>query len=436
MKNKVITFLFGRFQQAVNTFLFCVLLKCSGFAEDTLVRYNPHYQQNIDQVCKIPCLVALWDFTKRESEHDKRFAAHVPKGAHTDYPLDVANYVKDYWGKGRDATYADFPLIMSGPFGQAIQIKNEKDHDFRPFLFIPRARLHDTPLDIKGANKSVSIVVWAIRESGNHALAGIWHEGTDLKQKQSEGIKKVERGQRQYALFAGLEKHGSACGHVSENGGGSFAHKYAWHKCYSIDISPLVPSSSTIEILDNSWECFAMTFDSNKQEITAWLNGKSGDVWQEDVKTKAPPIYRAWLQGKIGITPGVSGTKDHSFPTDQYYNPPEDNPVSVKIISQSEHERVELQEFQFTRLKVIYHKNEKGDFTIFSKDLTEVRLNPWWFPHSIYSPTPSEGGPFSIGRVIHSGRGVGFTGWIGGVAVFEKALTSEELKKLSDLNFH
>ena len=42
----------------------------------------------------------------------------------------------------------------------------------RPFLFVPRARLHDSPLDIKGAGKSVTVVVWAIRESGNHALAG------------------------------------------------------------------------------------------------------------------------------------------------------------------------------------------------------------------------------------------------------------------------
>jgi hypothetical protein len=62
--------------------------------------------------------------------------------------------------------------------------------DFRPFLFVPRARLHDSPLDIKGAGKSVSVVVWAIRESGNHALAGIWHEGTDLKQKETPSARK------------------------------------------------------------------------------------------------------------------------------------------------------------------------------------------------------------------------------------------------------
>jgi hypothetical protein len=120
------------------------------------------------------------------------------------------------------------------------------------------------------------VVVWAIRESGNHALAGIWHEGTDLKEKSTATIAKVERGQRQYALFAGLNKQGSACGHVSENGASSFLNKYALHKCNSADLSPEVPADSPAEVLDRSWQCFAMTFDHENDELTGWLNGVSG----------------------------------------------------------------------------------------------------------------------------------------------------------------
>ncbi len=56
-----------------------------------------------------------------------------------------------YWGQGRAATYADFPLLGRGPFGQAIRIRKEEEATFRPFLFVPRARLHDSPVDIKGA---------------------------------------------------------------------------------------------------------------------------------------------------------------------------------------------------------------------------------------------------------------------------------------------
>jgi hypothetical protein len=135
--------------------------------------------------------VAFWDFVQREPDGQQRFTAHVPPGATNEFPLDAGNYIKDFWGAGREATYADFPQLGRGPFGNAIRIVKETDTNFRPFLFVPRARLHDSPLDIKGAGKSVTVVVWAIRESGNHALAGIWHEGTDLKQKETSSVRKV-----------------------------------------------------------------------------------------------------------------------------------------------------------------------------------------------------------------------------------------------------
>ena len=135
-------------------------------------------------VMNTPGSVAFWDFVKREPDGAHRFTAHVPAGATNDFALDAGNYVKDYWGEGRAATYADFPLLGRGPFGDAIRIRKEEDQTFRPFLFVPRARLQDSPIDIKGVGKSVTLVVWAIRESGHHALAGIWHEGTDLKLKE------------------------------------------------------------------------------------------------------------------------------------------------------------------------------------------------------------------------------------------------------------
>lgn len=68
-------------------------------------------------------------------------------------------------------------------------------------------------------------------------------------------------------------------------------------------------------------------------------------------------------------------------------------------------------------------------------DLVALRLNPWWYPHDLYTPAnDGTGGPFTIGRVIHSSRGVGFTGWIGGVTVFNRALNARELGKLTALH--
>lgn len=400
-------------------------LECSSAQEPNGPRANTAV------VVDTPGLVAFWDFVEREPDGMHRFVAHVPTGANNNYPLDAANYINQYWGVGRAATYADFPQLGRGPFGNAIRIIKETDPDFRPFLFVPRSRLHDSPLDIKGSGNSVSVVVWAIRESGNHALAGIWHEGTDLKQNETASIAKVERGQRQYALFAGLNKQGSACGHVSENGASSFLNKYALHKCNSLPQSPEVPSDSPREVLAGSWQCFAMTFDHQRDELTGWLNAVSGDRWLDNPKSDKliSSAYNAYMQGHFARQPGKQPGEDESFPKDQYYNPPEDKPLSVKVVSESNGRRVELREHRYTKVEVTLQDSKEV-----SRDLVALRLNPWWYPHDLYTPKDANsGGPFTIGRVIHSSRSVGFTGWIGGVAVFNRALSAHELQKLAAL---
>ena len=76
-------------------------------------------------------------------------------------------------GGGPAATYADFPLMGRGPFGEAIRIRAEENPDFRPFLYVPRSRLHDSPLDIKGAGNSVTVVVWAAGVKGPDMLKSL-----------------------------------------------------------------------------------------------------------------------------------------------------------------------------------------------------------------------------------------------------------------------
>ena len=400
-----------------------------GLACWPLLRADP-YADRVATVTSVPGLVAFWDFTKREAP-GARFTAHVPAGAKHDYALDAGNYVRDLWGQGPAASYADFPLLGSGPFGQALRIKAEANPDFRPLLFVPRARLHDTPLDIKGAGRAVTVVVWAIRESGNHALAGIWHEGTDLKEKSTETIAKVERGQRQYALFAGLNKEGAACGHVSENGASSFLNKYALHKCNSAEVAPKVPADADPVTLAKSWRTFAMTFDSRTRELTGWLDGASGDRWLENPQQDRLLAFaaNAWLQGRLARIPGLQEGEDPKFPADQYYNPPEATPVKVTPLGTQGTRRSELREYGYTKVKVTLIDGREVD-----RELVALRLNPWWFPHDLYTPkADGTGGPFTIGRVIHSSRSVGFTGWIGGVAVFDRALTATELARLHTL---
>jgi len=392
------------------------------------------YALRVGIVTSIPGCVAFWDFVRREAGPPHRWCAYVPATSPTDYPLEVMNYVREYWGQGREATWADIPQLGRGPFGNAIRIRREEDPWFRPMLFVPRERLHDTPLDIKGMDRGVSVVVWAIRESGNHALAGIWHEGTDLKQPSTETIQKVVRGQRQYALFAGLNVEGSACGHVSENGGSSFRNRYALHKCNSAGVSPAVPADSPPEVLDASWQCFAMTFDPRREELTGWLNGEAGDRWLGNPANDRllPSVVEAWRQGHLHREPGLQPGENPDYPPDQFYNPPEDVPVCAQVLEESAERRVELLEYRYTRVKATFVREGNG-WRRADRQMVALRLNPWWYPHSIWAPPPGLGGPFTIGRVIHSSRGVGCTGWIGGVAVFDRPLTPEELRRLADL---
>ena len=49
------------------------------------------------------------------------------------------------------------------------------------------------------------------------------------------------------------------------------------------------------------------------------------------------------------------------------------------------------------------------------------------------SMTTEQGGPFTIGRVIHSNRQPTLSACIGGVAVFDRALSDDEMKRLATI---
>ena len=176
-----------------------------------------------------------------------------------------------------------------------------------------------------------------------------------------------------------------------------------------------------------------MTYNHQTHELTGWLNGQDTGRWPESVQKAIPVIHNAWVQGHLHREPGLQPGEDPNFPTDQFYNPPEDKPISVKVLRETADERVELQEFRYTRVKVTQRKAADRTWTTTARDLADVRLNPWWYPHnSLYTPAnDGSGGPFTIGRVIRSSRNVGFTGWIGGVPVFYRALSAEEITRLS-----
>ncbi|MGC4048521.1 MAG: hypothetical protein QM757_02260 [Paludibaculum sp.] len=386
-------------------------------------------RKRVQQVTSTPGFVALWDFVEKDAEG--RFKAHQPPGATADFHLDAINYVHDYWHQGRPATYADFPLLGRGPFGQAIQIRQETDPDFRPCLILPRDRLHDTALDVKGPNRSVSMLVWLIRESGAHALAGIWHEGTDL----GNGAARVERGKRQYALFAGLAANaGAPAVHVSENGRNSFNDRYARNLAVTPEIMPAVPSDAPAQVLDQSWQLAGFTFDNRRNEVTAYLNGKATEYWIDNPQKH--PFFqwpaKGWQQAQLHRQPGQQEGEDPSYPADQYYEPPETKPLRREVEKSEPTLRQELQTFRYTKVRVTLRREGKDPWRIVQRELVALKANPFWFGQDLYNPrTKEEGGPFTIGRVIHTSKSVGFTGYIGGVAIFNRPLTPQQMQRLA-----
>lgn len=388
--------------------------------------------RRLRDVQRVPGFVALWDFVKRSP--DGRFDAHKTNGESHDLRLDAMNYVRDFWKAGRAATYEDFPLLGRGPFGQAIRIRNESDRDFRPLLLVPRDRLHDSRIDVKGPGRSVSMVVWVIRESGGHALAGIWHEGTDL-QGNGPAVQRVEKGKRQYALFTGLAANpGASAAHVSENGSRSFGDRYARNLSTTPERIPEAASDSPAEVLDAAWTVVAMSFDNQRNVVTSYLNGVATDFWIEN-PSKHPFFQwpaRGWLQAQLSRIPGAQEGEDPAFPRDQYYEPPERKPRKRTLLSEEGGQRVELHEFEFTKVHVTLRKDARGRFAPLQRDLVALRANPFWFAHDLFAPaTPGDGGPFTIGRVIHTSRSVGTTGYIGGVAVFDRALSSRDMQRIA-----
>ena len=397
---------------------------------------NAEYRGRVAQVTQTRGFVVLWDFVKRDAGTG-RFDAYKAKGGTADFRLDALNYVRDYWGEGRPATYADIPLLGRGPFGQAIEIRAETDPAFRPCLIVPRNRLHDSGLDVKGPGRSVSMVAWVVRRTGNHAIAGIWHEGTDLAEA-GKVASRVEKGMRQYALFAGLgANEGASAVHVSDNGAKSFGDKYARNLAVTPEKLKTAPANPSAADIDSAWSVMAFVFDNPRNTVTAYLDGRATEYWIDNPQRHGFFKWPAngWLQAELRRAPGLQEGEDPSFPEAQFYTPPETKVLKREVIERSAARRVELLTYEFTKVRVTMDK-DGSQWRQTRRELVALKVNPFWFGHDLYAPASiQDGGPFTIGRVIHSGRTVGFTGWIGGVAVFGSALSAKEIWRLSRIGF-
>jgi hypothetical protein len=230
----------------------------------------------------------------------------------------------------------------------------------------------------------------------------------------------VERGKRQYALFAGLAaNNGAAAVHVSENGAKSFGDRYARNLAV------------TAEPIPAGWSAVGFTFDNDRNIATAYLNGKANEYWISNPEKH--PFFqwpaKGWIQAQLHRMPRLQNGEDPAFPLDQFYTPPEGKPRRRSLIERTAAVRVELHEFAFTKVRVTLQGK-----IVLSRELVALKANPYWVGHDLYAPaTSQDGGPFTIGRVIHTSRSNGITGWIGGVAVFGRALSPRDMRRLASI---
>ncbi|HPT27245.1 MAG TPA: hypothetical protein PLZ95_12555, partial [Bryobacteraceae bacterium] len=233
-----------------------------------------------------------------------------------------------------------------------------------------------------------------------------------------------------YALFAGLgANEGGSAVHVSENGAKSFGDKYA----RNLAVTPeKLKVAATAEEADGAWSVMGFAFDNARDTVTAYLDGKATEYWIDEPQKHGFFKWPAngWLQAELRRLPGLQEGEDAAFPDDQFYRPPETKARRRQMVESTAQRRVELVEYEFTRVRVTTERVD-GRWQTAGRELVALKANPFWFGYDLWTPAEGDGGPFTIGRVIHSSRSVGFTGWIGGVAVFGRALTGKEILRLA-----
>jgi len=233
---------------------------------------DPHLE-NTQAVASTRGLVAFWDF--RFSGDTACRSYYDPAVVDTSFELflrrigDAQRYTPATWPYDTPLRYDD-----TGPFGRAIYFD-------RGYLYgaVPRSAFDQTPLDLHG-KRPFTLIAWCKFVGQRHLVAGIWDEG---------GWNRYA-GRRQVALFAGLFHQPGVIAHVSATGAASYPQSTApgaqYARLRAIDGRPFE---------DHQWVAMAATYDPERGEVTAYLNGVQTplavtDPVTQDVYQYADPL--------------------------------------------------------------------------------------------------------------------------------------------------
>jgi len=405
-------------------------------------------ERRLNHVAETKGLVAFWDFSlmqdgKWTSHHDDDVVKHG-------YPVvlrrigDSKSYKPEEWPHTDEESKLMFD--SSGPFGQAVRFN-------KGYIFaeVPRSEFDQSPLDIHG-RKPFTLIAWVKFVGKRHLVAGIWDEG---------GWDKYG-GRRQIALFGGLFGSKGVIGHISATGASSYPQstisgsQYA--RCRAIDGRGFD---------DGQWVTMAMTFDPNTEMLTVYCDGvatptRITDPVEKDVfKPEEPiasnpyhfpwPIYspRSFVIKFNGYDVSSSGVSEHWLRVDTEKatvvydrsgknadNTKADYWVTIDVRRAEASILTAPVTFQAASTSLVElpvkEKMQPGDEITASLDFR--RDGGWHRVGKEIHYRLREGAPFIFGRALGLGDEPidhGTQLYIDGVAVFNRVLRPEELKKLA-----
>ena len=229
---------------------------------------NTPHESRAQTVAKSNGLVAFWDFNR--TSEDRWISVHDPDLPLKTFPIslrkigDPVSYSLTDWPY--QTPEAAIQYDTSGPFGKAVRFS--QGHIYGA---VERAAFDKSLLDIRG-RQPFTMIAWVKFTGKRHLVAGIWDEG---------GWNKYA-GRRQIALFGGLFNQKGTIAHISATGAASYPQSTTSGSQYArlraIDGQPFE---------NNQWVAMAMSYDPEKNEVKAYLNGKITPLLMDDPVSKS-----------------------------------------------------------------------------------------------------------------------------------------------------
>jgi len=404
-------------------------------------------QSNRKAVAETSGLIAFWDFNNAKDNTwvsyydakvvDRTYALHLRRIG------DAKAYSIDGWPYQDDNSQLMYD--RTGPFGNAVRFN-------KGYIYgaVERKDFDGTLLDLHG-RRPFTMISWVKFTGSRHMVAGIWDEG---------GWNKYA-GRRQAAIFAGLFGRKGPTAHISATGASSFPQSTAkgsqYARCRALD-------GAAFE--NNRWVALAMTYDPQREEVSAYLNGVmtplamtdpvEQDVYQyKDKKSANPykfshPIYSpgAFVLKYNGYSLATNGISEHRLPVDLEnrcliygQDKPEDGGVhSFRIFFDIKRQGESILSQPVEMKGVDGQRAEIPSGTkVAMGDEVWTRLEmqadgEWQQIGTVVKREIQEGAPFTFGRALGLGAeelNHGSQLYLDGVAVFNRVLSAEEIKGLS-----